>query len=146
MIATTTSLPLIAPCTAANAGTPTGQSNRARILGTAVAAMAAKAAVSAYVFYPDKLEDTKARACRALGAKVCQLQGNYDQANRACRALAEATDLEFANITLRPFYAEGAKTDAFEIVEQLGWLRLGASAPSARYAPAGSPCVCETDR
>jgi threonine synthase len=90
-------------------------------VGTAVAAMAAKAGVAAYVFYPDHLEDMKARACRALGAKVCQVQGNYDQANKACRQLAETTGLEFANITLRPFYAEGAKTAAFEIVEQLGW-------------------------
>jgi threonine synthase len=90
-------------------------------VGTAVASYAAKAGVDAYVFYPNRLEDMKARACRALGAKVCQVEGNYDQANRCCREVAAATGMEFANITLRPFYAEGAKTDAFEIVEQLEW-------------------------
>ncbi|HMD57439.1 MAG TPA: threonine synthase [Solirubrobacteraceae bacterium] len=90
-------------------------------VGTAVASMAAKAGVDAFVFYPNRLEDMKARACRALGAKVCQVEGNYDEANRRCRELAEATGMDFANITLRPFYAEGAKTAAFEIVEQLDW-------------------------
>ena len=90
-------------------------------VGTAVASYAAKAGVDAYVFYPNRLEDTKARACRALGAKVCQVEGNYDEANRCCREVAQATGMEFANITLRPFYAEGAKTSAFEIVEQLNW-------------------------
>ncbi len=90
-------------------------------VGTAVASLAAKAGVTAYVFYPNRLEATKARACRALGAKVCQVEGNYDEANRQCRAVAAMSGLEFANITLRPFYAEGAKTVAYEIVEQLGW-------------------------
>ncbi len=90
-------------------------------VGTAVASLAAKAGVDAYVFYPNRLEDTKARACMALGAKVCQVEGNYDEANKRCRELAEATGMDFANITLRPFYAEGAKTAAFEIVEQLDW-------------------------
>ena len=90
-------------------------------VGTAVACYAAKAGVTAYVFYPNRLEATKARACRALGAQVCQVEGNYDEVNRRCREIAESTGLEFANITLRPFYAEGAKTAAFEVVEQLGW-------------------------
>ncbi len=90
-------------------------------VGTAVASMAAKAGVAAYVFYPNRLEDAKARACMALGAKVCQVEGNYDEANKRCRELALATGMDFANITLRPFYAEGAKTAAFEIVEQLDW-------------------------
>ena len=90
-------------------------------VGTAVASYASKAGVAAYVFYPNRLEDMKARACRALAAKVCQVEGNYDEANRRCRELAQTTGMEFANITLRPFYAEGAKTDAFEIVEQLDW-------------------------
>jgi threonine synthase len=91
-------------------------------VGTAVASLAAKAGVAAYVFYPSNLERGKARACRALGATVIQLDGNYDEANRACRELALASGLQFANITLRPFYAEGAKTMAFEVVEQLDWV------------------------
>ncbi|HUC00959.1 MAG TPA: threonine synthase [Solirubrobacterales bacterium] len=90
-------------------------------VGTAVAALAAKAGASAYIFYPGNMEKGKAKACRALGARVCQLDANYDQANRACRELSLASGIEFANITLRPFYAEGAKTMAFEVVEQLGW-------------------------
>jgi threonine synthase len=90
-------------------------------VGTAVASLAAKAGVTAYVFYPSNMERGKARACRALGAAVCQLDGNYDEANRACRELALASGIQFANITLRPFYAEGAKTVAYEVVEQLDW-------------------------
>jgi threonine synthase len=90
-------------------------------VGTATAALGAKAGLRPYIFYPANLEKAKARGCRALGAEVCQLDGNYDEANRACRELAEATGLQFANITLRPFYAEGAKTLAYEVVEQLEW-------------------------
>jgi len=91
-------------------------------VGTAVASLAAKAGVTAYVFYPSNLERGKARACRALGAAVIQLDGNYDEANRACRELALSIGMQFANITLRPFYAEGAKTLAYEVVEQLDWV------------------------
>jgi len=90
-------------------------------VGTATAALGNKAGLSPYIFYPANLERAKARGCRALGAEVCQLDGNYDEANRACRELAEASGLQFANITLRPFYSEGAKTLAFEVVEQLDW-------------------------
>jgi threonine synthase len=100
-------------------------------VGTAVASLAAKAGVAAYICYPNRLEGTKARSCMALGAKVFQVEGNYDEANRRCRELAEATDIDFANITLRPFYAEGAKTAAFEIVEQLDW-----SSPDHIVSPA----------
>ena len=100
-------------------------------VGTAVAALAAKAGAAAYIFYPGNMEKGKAKACRALGAQVCQLDGNYDQANRACRELSLASGIQFANITLRPFYAEGAKTMAYEIVEQLGW-----TAPDHMVIPA----------
>jgi len=91
-------------------------------VGTATAALGNKAGLTPYIFYPANLERAKARGCRALGAEVCQLDGNYDQANRACRELAEASGMQFANITLRPFYSEGAKTLAYEVVEQLDWV------------------------
>ena len=100
-------------------------------VGTAVAALAAKAGARAYIFYPGNMEKGKAKACRALGAQVCQLDGNYDAANRACRELSLASGIQFANITLRPFYAEGAKTMAYEVVEQLGW-----TAPDHMVIPA----------
>jgi len=90
-------------------------------VGTAVASLAAQAGARPYIFYPGNMEKGKAKACRAMGAQVIQLDANYDQANRACRELAITTGMEFANITLRPFYAEGAKTMAFEVVEELGW-------------------------
>ena len=90
-------------------------------VGTATASLGAAAGLRPYIFYPANLERAKARGCRALGAQVCQVDGNYDEANRACRELAEASGIQFANITLRPFYAEGAKTLAYELVEHLGW-------------------------
>jgi threonine synthase len=90
-------------------------------VGTAVAALAAQAGARPYIFYPGNMEKGKAKACRALGAQVIQLAANYDGANRACRELALTTGMEFANITLRPFYAEGAKTMGFEVVEELDW-------------------------
>jgi threonine synthase len=90
-------------------------------VGTAVASLAAQAGAKPYIFYPGNMEKGKAKACRAMGAQVIQLDANYDGANRACRELALATGMEFANITLRPFYAEGAKTMGFEVVEELDW-------------------------
>jgi threonine synthase len=90
-------------------------------VGTATASLAAAAGIKPYVFYPANLERAKARGCRALGAEVIQVDGNYDEANRACRELTENTGIPFSNISLRPFYAEGAKSLAYELVEDLGW-------------------------
>jgi threonine synthase len=48
-------------------------------------------------------------------------EGNYDDVNRLCTQIADRYGWGFANINLRSYYAEGAKTMGFEIVEQLGW-------------------------
>ena len=47
--------------------------------------------------------------------------GNYDDVNRLCTELAETRGWAFVNVNLRPYYAEGSKTLAYETVEQLGW-------------------------
>jgi threonine synthase len=49
------------------------------------------------------------------------VQGSYDDVNRLCTELCAERDWAFVNINLRPYYAEGSKTLAFEIAEQLGW-------------------------
>ena len=49
------------------------------------------------------------------------VEGNYDDVNRLCTQIADRYGWGFANINLRSYYAEGAKTMGFEIAEQLGW-------------------------
>ncbi|MFL5751158.1 MAG: pyridoxal-phosphate dependent enzyme, partial [Chloroflexota bacterium] len=47
--------------------------------------------------------------------------GTYDDINRLGLEIADEEGWAFVNVNLRPFYAEGSKTLAFEIAEQLGW-------------------------
>ena len=49
------------------------------------------------------------------------MEGNYDDVNRLCTQIADRYGWGFANINLRSYYAEGAKTLGFEVAEQLGW-------------------------
>ena len=49
------------------------------------------------------------------------MTGNYDDVNRLCTELSAEHDWAFVNINMRPYYAEGSKTLAFEIAEQLGF-------------------------
>jgi threonine synthase len=49
------------------------------------------------------------------------IAGTYDDVNRLCTQVADRHGWGFVNINLRAYYAEGAKTMGFEIVEQLGW-------------------------
>jgi threonine synthase len=90
-------------------------------LANAVAAHAAAAGLPAYVFIPSDLEEPKILATGAYGARVVGVRGSYDDVNRLCTELAAERDWGFVNVTLRPYYAEGSKTLAFEVAEQLGW-------------------------
>src|SRR3954468_22711625 len=91
-------------------------------LANAVAAHAAAAGLPAYVLIPHDLEEQKVLATGAYGAQIVAVRGTYDDVNRLCTELSgERPGWAFVNINMRPYYAEGSKTLAFETVEQLGW-------------------------
>jgi threonine synthase len=90
-------------------------------LANAVAAHAAAAGLDSYVFVPSDLEEQKLLATGVYGTRLVGVRGNYDDVNRLCTQLCEERPWAFVNVNLRPYYAEGSKSLAYETVEQLGW-------------------------
>jgi threonine synthase len=90
-------------------------------LANAVAAHASAAGLESYVFIPSDLEEQKVLATGVYGGNLVSVRGNYDDVNRLCTELAGEYDWAFVNINMRPYYAEGSKTLAFETAEQLGF-------------------------
>jgi threonine synthase len=90
-------------------------------LANAVAAHAAAAGLDSYVFVPSDLEEQKILATGVYGTKLVAVRGNYDEVNRLCTELSADRPWAFVNVNLRPYYAEGSKTLAYEIAEQLGF-------------------------
>jgi threonine synthase len=90
-------------------------------LANSVAAHAAALGMASYVFIPHDLEEQKVLATGVYGTNLVKVRGNYDDVNRLCTELSGERDWAFVNVNLRPYYAEGSKTLAYEISEQLGW-------------------------
>ena len=90
-------------------------------LAGSVAAHAARLGLPCYVFIPNDLEPAKILGAAIYQPHVVAVEGNYDDVNRLCTQIADRYGWGFANINLRAYYAEGAKTMGFEIAEQLGW-------------------------
>ena len=91
-------------------------------LANAVAAAAARAGIRSVVFVPQNLEQAKITASAIYGTTLVAVQGSYDDVNKlASEIAAEEEGWAFVNVNVRPYYAEGSKTLAYEIAEQLGW-------------------------
>src|SRR5439155_10276399 len=90
-------------------------------LADAVAAHAAAAGFRAVMLVPAGLESGKLTASAVYGTTLVEVDGTYDAVNRLCSEIAEEYDWALVNVNLRPYYAEGSKTIAFETAEQLGW-------------------------
>jgi threonine synthase len=91
-------------------------------LANAVAAAAAALGMPSYVFIPSNLEEQKILATGVYGTNLVKVNGNYDDVNRLCTEISgEQESWAFVNVNMRPYYAEGSKTLAYEIAEQLGF-------------------------
>src|SRR3954470_21339437 len=90
-------------------------------LANSVAAHAAAAGLESYVFIPSDLEEQKVLATGVYGTHVVGVKGSYDDVNRLCTELSSEREWAFVNVNVRPYYAEGSKTLAYEVAEQLGF-------------------------
>jgi threonine synthase len=86
-----------------------------------LASYAAAARLPALVLIPEgKISGGKLGQTIAHGARVVQIQGDFDQALSLLRELTEAYDVYLVN-SVNPFRLEGQKTIVLEMLEQLEW-------------------------
>jgi len=123
----------VAAAKAAEFGLDTLSATSTGNLANAVASRAAATGMRAVIFCPAGLEAEKFRATTVYGATVYGVHGSYDDCSRLVSELAGEVDWGIVNVNLRAYYAEGSKTLAFEISEQLGW-----EMPDAVVMPIGS--------
>lgn len=96
------------------------------------AAYAARAGLRGAVIVPEgKIAIGKLAQALMHGARVIALRGNFDDALRIVRELADKHPIELVN-SVNPYRIEGQKTAAFELIEELG------QAPDALAIPVGN--------
>jgi threonine synthase len=98
-----------------------------------LAAYAARARMACAILVPEgQVSDAKLAQALDYGAKVLEIEGNFDVCMRVIKELAEQSTLYLVN-SINPFRIEGQKTVAFELAEQLGW-----EAPDHLVVPGGN--------
>lgn len=98
----------------------------------AAAAYAARAGIQSLVVIPKgKVAAGKLAQAYMYGAKIIEIDGNFDEALQAVRDISETTDVALVN-SVNPYRLEGQKTAAFEICDQLG------QAPDVLAIPVGN--------
>lgn len=96
------------------------------------AAYAAYCNLDAIIMVPEgKIALGKLAQAIVYGAKIVQIDGNFDQALQIVRKLTETNPVTLVN-SLNPFRIEGQKTAAFEIIDVLG------NAPDLLFIPVGN--------
>lgn len=98
-----------------------------------MAAYAARAGMKSFVFIPSgQIALGKLSQALDYGSQVLQLEGDFDDAMRLVREIANETPIYLLN-SVNPFRLEGQKTIAFELMQQRGW-----QAPDRIVVPGGN--------
>ena len=98
--------------------------------GAAIAAYSARAGIQCTIYCPESTSQGKLRQISAYGAELKLVAGNRMATTEAVKLAAGTTC--YASHNWHPFFLEGTKTLAYEIVEQLGW-----RAPTHVICPVG---------
>lgn len=101
-----------------------------------IAAFAASAGLPCHIYVPAAIPKAKLAQLRAYGADVILVDGPYDEAFDRCMQEAPRNGWYNRNTSINPYLAEGKKTGALEICEQLEW-----QAPHAVFVPVGDGCI-----
>lgn len=101
--------------------------------GAALAGMAAAAGTPATILAPKTAPPAKVAQLLIYGARVLLVDGSYDQAFDLTVEAADDFGWYCRNTGYNPFTAEGKKTAAFEICEQLTFSDEEGEAPSAGW-------------
>ena len=87
-----------------------------------LAAYAARAGMLCAILVPEgQVSDAKLAQALDYGARVLEIEGNFDVCMRVIQELAEQSSLYLVN-SINPFRIEGQKTVAIELAEQLDWI------------------------
>ncbi len=90
-------------------------------LANSVSSISAAGNLKSFILIPHDLEQSKILNTIVYGANLIGVRGAYDDVNRLCSEIADKYNWAFVNINMRPYYSEGSKSYAFEVMEQLGW-------------------------
>ena len=100
--------------------------------GAAIATYAARAGISAEIYVPADVKESKLRAIRRSGADIVRVEGSREAVTEACVDAVERGDGWYASHAWNPAFFAGTATMAYEIAHQRDW-----SVPDAVVMPLG---------
>ena len=88
--------------------------------GASVSAYAARAGIKSHIFVPTDTPAAKLRQIKAYGTQVHPIEGPREAVTEAAIAYARQHNLVYASHMLSPYFAEGTKAFAYEVVQHFG--------------------------